>query len=135
MKTAAELYPDFVGRDSFYGPESYQPIIDDLGTVVLQVDDSDYQGDSRILYRDGERWGYLQFGWGSCSGCDALQACTGMGDIDGLIAGLRSSVKWYDTAGECLEYFNTHDWSGDYSAHAEEQADFIHRAKELLAAQ
>lgn len=77
MKVEAKvLCPDFFRAMQYCeGPSSYQPIMDSFGNIILQVDDNDYQGDSRLLYREDDRIGFLQFGWGSCSGCDSLQAC------------------------------------------------------------
>ncbi|MCE5185056.1 MAG: hypothetical protein LLF76_02900 [Planctomycetaceae bacterium] len=129
MLTAKDLYPDY---DGGYGPRDYQPMLESFGTILLQVDDDDYQGDSRVLYQDAHRIGYLQFGWGSCSGCDALQAVFTVQGLDNLIKELRDSVIWFDSPREALEYFNRHDWGGDYSWHSEEQKQFIHRAIALL---
>jgi hypothetical protein len=131
MRTAIELYPDYAQKEhrSFYGPGDYQPILNSFGEIVVQVDDNDYQGDSRVLYRNGSKFGWLQFGWGSCSGCDALQACSSMGDIQNLIDELNSQIKWFDSASACLDFFNSHDWEGDYSWHRKEQRKFIEEAK------
>jgi len=52
MKSAKEMYPEL--EEPFYGPGSYGPLLESLGTIVVQVDDSDYSGDSRVLYRDGD---------------------------------------------------------------------------------
>jgi hypothetical protein len=35
-------------------------------------------------------------------------------------------------AKELLEYFNKHDWEGDYSYHDEETKEFVEKAKVLL---
>ena len=137
MKTAAELYPDYAEEEkkdgSFYGPGDYTPILDNIGTVLLREDDDDYQGDSRVLYADGERIGFLQFGWGSCSGCDALHGCEHISEIQTLMDNLRDSVKWFANRAEALEWFKTHDWEGDYSWHDEEQKRFVEHALALLS--
>ena len=128
MKTASELYPDYTGG---YGPSNYQPIIDSFGEVLLQVDDQDYQGDSRVLYKDGRRYGLLIFGWGSCSGCDALQACDTVADVDTLIERLHGAVIWKSKA-EMAKYLVEHDWEGDFSWHAGETREFLRQAKEVM---
>lgn len=120
-------------EDETWGWGDYQPIIDALGKVVIQVDDEDYQGDSRVLYRDGDKVGYLQFGWGSCSGCDALQGCNDMTDLQALVNELEASVKWFDSIPEAYEFFKTHDWRGDYSYHMEEQKKFVETCLKYLA--
>jgi len=138
MKTANELYPEHAKIEQegkyFYGPSEYQPILDEFGEILVQVDDKDYQGDSRVLYRDGSRFGWLQFGWGSCSGCDSLQACDNMKDIQELIDQLHSEIKWFDSKEGAIKFFETHDWQGDYSRHGDEQKEFVRSVLEVLNA-
>jgi len=123
---AEQLYPDCFREDmAFDGPGSYQPIIDSMGEVVIQQDDNDYQGDTRVIYKDGNQIGWLQFGWGSCSGCDALQACNSYEEVNDLINGLTNQIRWFDSQAEALKFFLEHDWEGDYSWHAEEQKKFV----------
>jgi hypothetical protein len=138
MKPINEVYPDEAKeeaeRGEFYGPSDYTPLIDSMGyETLLQVDDYDYQGDSRLLLADGQRRGILIFGWGSCSGCDSLQACNHMADIEALRNRLHSDIKWFDNPTECLLYVNTHDWAGDHSWHDDETKDFVARCKTLLS--
>jgi hypothetical protein len=116
-----------------YVSTSYGDIVNGFGSVLLEVTDGDYQGDSRFLLKDGERVGWLQFGWGSCSGCDALEACDSKADFDELAASLKSEVKWFDSKKAALKFFEEHDWEADYSWHDDEQKQFVAQAKELLA--
>lgn len=55
---------------------SYEEIVDTFECqTILEADDNDYQGDSyKLLKNTAGNYGILIFGWGSCSGCDALQA-------------------------------------------------------------
>lgn len=128
---AKTLYPEY---DGGYGPCNYQPIIDDLGTVLVQVDDNDYQGDSRVLLQKDSKFGILIFGWGSCSGCDSLQACDSLDDLEKEIEHIQSATKWFDSAIDCLHYLDNHDWEGDYCWHREETKDFLDKAKSALLA-
>jgi hypothetical protein len=129
MRTAKELYPSYweeeVKNDYFYGPSNYQPIIDEFGNILVQVDDNDYQGDSRILYEKDGKYGYLIFGWGSCSGCDGLQACENIKDIQSLMDGIESDIKWFDSLGELKQYFKDKDWKLEFSWHSNETKEFI----------
>ena len=69
---AIKLYPGI--KDSFmFGPSDYQPIINHIGKVLVQEDDEDYQGDTFVLLEKDSKYGFLNIGWGSCSGCDAVQ--------------------------------------------------------------
>lgn len=127
---AKKLYPELDRDGFFYTCGDYQPIIDSIGNVLLEVHDSDYQGDSRILYEKNGKYGYLIFGWGSCSGCDALQSCDSYDEIDELIDGLVESVKWFDSLEELKEYFRNKDWELEYSWHAIETRDFVTKVLE-----
>lgn len=62
MQTAREMYPgreqecDWTNSGKYFeAPGDYGPILASIGEILLQVDDEDYQGDSRVIYRDGER--------------------------------------------------------------------------------
>jgi hypothetical protein len=137
MKTAEELYPECAEKKRKYGywsgPSDYSPIIAEFGSILLRVDDDDYQGDSRVLYEQGGKIGYLQFGWGSCSGCDALQGCSSMDEVQKLMDELRDQVKWFDSKADALRWFQAHDWKGDYSWHDEQQKRFVSEAIALLS--
>lgn len=132
MKTAKELFAEAAEKSYFY-IVNYQPIIEEFGNIVVQVDDENYQGDSRILYHNASgRIGYLNFGWGSCSGCDALQACNTFEEVDELIQQLHDAVIWWNTKSEALEYFKYHDWKGDYHWEIENQERFVKEVIEYL---
>jgi hypothetical protein len=130
-RAAIEIYPEVNDRDFFCPPGDYYPMLESFGNIVLQVDD-DYQGDSRVLYQDGENFGYLVFGWGSCSGCDALQGCNSIKDLDNLIEGMESGIQWKSRL-EMEEYFKTRDWDNDYHGRSEETKKFVAKALEILA--
>lgn len=131
MRTAKEIYPDYWEDEqkngSFYGPGNYQPIIDDIGKVLIQVDDNDYQGDTRVIFEKDGKYGYLNFGWGSCSGCDSLQACNKTEDIQRLMDEIVSSIYWFDSIDALQTYFKEKDWELEYSWHQEETRDFIQK--------
>jgi len=119
-----EEYKDEDGS-YFYGPSDYNPIIQSFGEVLVQVDDGDYQGDTRVLLRKDGRFGFLNFGWGSCSGCDGLQACSSFRDIETLIQGLERDIKWFDTLAEAQAYIgNDAEREGSYYYHEDEWAKF-----------
>lgn len=119
VELAKKLYPPEPGWSEPDEPgfhSDYQPIIDSLGDVVIQDDDSGYSGDTWVLYKDPDSdiYGYLCFGWGSCSGCDVLQACSSWDDIAGLIEDLRQEIRW-DTREGTIQFFREHDWVGDFN--------------------
>ncbi len=137
MKLASEGFDDSRARrlygaeykdddgSYFYGPSDYNPIIQSFGEVLVQVDDDDYQGDTRVLLRKDGRYGFLNFGWGSCSGCDGLQACSSFREIEELIQGLERDIKWFDTLAEAQAYIgNDAEREGSYYYHEDEWAKF-----------
>lgn len=99
--------------------------------TVLSVDAGAYQGDTFCILKDGERYGYLEFGWGSCSGCDALLACSNHDDLEELQVNLFNDIKWFDSLEELKKYFRTHDWEGDWCWHEEEHMAFRKKVLEL----
>lgn len=122
----------------FYGVSDYQPLLESWGYAIkLQLDENDYQGDSFVLFRDERyspyslKYGILQFGWGSCSGCDALQACDSMEEVDALRTELHESIRW-GTKEELYKYVTEHDWEADWSYSSAEGRAFVAACRELL---
>jgi len=139
FKPIEEVYPECM-RESFYpggdlcfdAPGDYVPLLESFGyDILLQVDDKDYQGDSRVLFKDGDRYGILVFGWGSCSGCDRLQGCDSYKEIDELRDSLDSGIQWGSLA-ETLAYLKEHDWEGDWCGRDALTSGFVERAIVVL---
>lgn len=124
MKTAEELYKDHID-DQWFCVCDYQPMINELGKVVIQVDDNDYQGDTRVLLRLDDRYGLLIFGWGSCSGCDALQSCQSIEQVQSLFDEMKQDVKWFDSLDLLKKYVIEKDWELEYCWHESETREFI----------
>jgi hypothetical protein len=109
------IYPNCVkpGSTHFFSPADYDPMIMSIGRVLVQWDEDDYQGDTvALIERDGQ-YGILIFGWGSCSGCDALQACDSYQEIDDLRRELFDATRW-GTADEIIAWVHDHDWNGSF---------------------
>lgn len=118
------LYED----DGGWGWYNYTPMIEAFGKVAIRVDDKDWQGDTRILYDNDGEIGYLIFGWGSCSGCDALQACEDFEDLQRLCDQLQEMIDWFESRDAALTHFREHDWRGDFSWHSDETREFVDKA-------
>lgn len=128
LKDMKEIY-----EEDEWGWCDYNPMIKSFSEdILVQVDDDNYQGDTRVLFKDGDRIGHLIFGWGSCSGCDALQACGSFDELNELAQELYNNIKWFDSTQEALNYFNNHDWEGDYCWHEDETKEYINKCKEIL---
>jgi hypothetical protein len=124
MKRAEEIYKE----NDWY---DYQPMLDEFGEIILQVDEDGYQGDSFLIYKDSERYGYLTFGWGSCGRCDALQACKTSKQVQELMDDLYHSIEWFDTLEELKTCFVIRDWSLRYEYYVDKFKTFLERVKEL----
>jgi hypothetical protein len=125
IKKASELYA--IEEDDNYPMIcDYQPMLGAFGNIVIKIENDDCQGDSRILYKEkyNNNYGYLKFGWGSCCGCDALQSCETIEELQKLMDELYSQIRIFTSAKEALDFFKTHDWEGDYD-NSEEQKLFI----------
>ena len=105
MRTFNEMYPLHDDEHGFCVSD-YNPLIESIAEVVAREDDDDYQGDTFVIFRDANdenRFGFLPIGWGSCSGCDALQSCASPQEVEALRDQLAESVKW-GTAQEIAEH-------------------------------
>ena len=105
---------------------SYDTIVEKFGTVVASTEDDGYQGSSyyvikrlaRRMYEENEsaQYGYLTFGWGSCSGCDALLGCSSYDELQELVDGLEASVRWFPTKNALKAWAKDFDWGGEWCA-------------------
>jgi hypothetical protein len=133
-----EVYPDALSTDVdgepyWWGAYDYDPLLKSFGyEILLKVDDNGYQGDSRLIFKDGDRYGLLIFGWGSCSGCDALQACDSYEEIEELRQKLHNEIIW-DTKEGLLKYIKEKDWELEWCWHYEETKRFVDEAIKLLS--
>ncbi len=100
--------------DSEYYSGSYESLIKSTGLEILvNVADDDWQGDSILLVRDGDLYGQLNYGWGSCSGCDAFAACDSLQDYEELRRDLVQGVLW-GTLEETVQAIMHRDWGVSY---------------------
>lgn len=125
MKKADEIY------DNSWGWWDYQPMLNEFGNIILQKDEQNYQGDSFLIYEKDDKYGYLTFGWGSCSGCDALQGCNSISEVQELMDRLYSSIEWFDSLDALKEYFEETDWPLKYEYSIPEFKEFLIEVKNL----
>ena len=130
MGRAREFYGDELD-DDLVCVCGYQPIIDSFGKVIVQVEDNDYQGDTRVVYEKDGQYGFLNFGWGSCSGCDALQACSSEKEVDDLIDSLEQDVKWFASLDELKNYLTAKERDYSYYSHEYNWSNFVKQVMEL----
>ena len=107
-----------VSKIKFIGPGKhydYEEILNLFGKIKIKKSDRGYRGDTWVLYEENGHYGYLCFGWGSCTSCDALQSCDTQKELDSLIESMEKSIRWFETKNDCIAWFKSHDWDGDYT--------------------
>lgn len=88
----------------------YDEIIKPWGLTVLhEWDQDDYQGSSVVIFQKGRRYGFLEYSWGSCSGCDSLEAaCGDKGAIAELSDSLKDSIKWFNNRESLVAHLDSY---------------------------
>ena len=104
--------PEWVSGE--YGM-SYDEIVSSWGYQLVDSEAfGDYQGDYAYLLRDGDRHGLVVIGYGSCSGCDALQSVEPWeedGDWSGVVEladELRKDIHWEDSKAALMAWVSGH---------------------------
>lgn len=122
----ASSKPDWVQGDYGVG---YGDVVDSWGYEVLSFDTTgSYQGDHEVLLKDGPRFGYIIFGYGSCSGCDALEAIAPWGsdknadwtEVIEFAAELEKSIEWFPSATALVESIQALDKARSWYANDDE---------------
>ncbi len=120
---SAKSYPDW----------GYEELIQSMEIEIIhQADIGDYQGDTFAVVRDGDRYGYLSYGWGSCTGCDAAAACSTVAEATELRDQIWNGIRWEDSAAALLAWMDGKDWSLDWEWSEDRFQKFISEAKEQL---
>lgn len=83
---------------------SYDDLVKDFATIEISHTLGYYQGDIVYVLSGGDRYGFLVVGYGSCPGCDALQACDSVEAVEYLQNTLRDGIKWFDSFSDLKEY-------------------------------
>lgn len=95
----------------------YTPMVQSMGNIVVRSDIGSYSGDSIFMLQDrndASSYGLLTFGWGSCSGCDALQQCSNVEELQQLYDNIQSQIKWFDSVNELKKYIHSKDWELEF---------------------
>lgn len=136
MQKVQELYKDEKdsGNDSdgyFDAPYDYDPVLKSLGKIVLKSDEGYYEGDYLYLLKADRGWGFVIVGYGSCSGCDALQGARSWDDVQKLADDIERDVVWdedpgvlLETAREKMEWVSWHE--------SKSQDHFMKRARKAV---
>lgn len=79
-----------------------------------------YQGDAVSIVKKGRAYGLLIFGYGSCSGCDALEACSKIEDVIELRDNLYREIHWEPGRVAFTKWLMERDWEGQWIWHEDE---------------
>lgn len=117
---------------------NYYMLIDSFDLdELIEVEDDDYQGSSYYLFRDGDKYGILVFGWGSCGGCDTLDSIHDenwknptklLEEVIDFRDGLYDSITWR-SRDEMILYILDKDFDLEWYGHSEGGRKFISELK------
>lgn len=118
-KTLREFYPDVEEGSLMMWRKDYNSLLKSLDyEILLKCDEDDYTGDSLVLFKNDNQYGFLCFGWGSCSGCDELEACTTWEQLEELRETLDKDIIWRDSLQEIKDYIKSaEDLGNPYYIH------------------
>lgn len=78
-----------------YSMPGYQEMFKAEGLEVLAWETfGSYQGDYAVVVKKDDMLGFVVIGYGSCSGCDAFEACDTKEEYDTLMLDTLSSIQW-----------------------------------------
>ncbi len=98
-----------------FGGVEYDTLINSMEVEILvQAHDDNYQGDSWYLLSGPQGIGFLTFGWGSCSGCDAAEAVHNVEEATELRDELWASITWHPTLAAMRAWLVERDWSAQF---------------------
>jgi len=115
IEKLAKYFPDLYDRqyDYFNSPRMEELIKSTNSDVINTTYLGNYSGDALMILRRDNKFGLLIFGYGSCSGCDALKACNDYKDLYNLREALHKSVIWKEYT-EFVEYLKDKDWDAEF---------------------
>lgn len=104
---------------SWFSAPSYSELVSSMEYEELFYEDiGSYQGDYLYFLKDEDRssivandarYGLLVFGYGSCSGCDSLQACSNEKEVVELRDRFASDIKWFASKKDVIKFINNKD--------------------------
>ena len=87
----------------YESPMSYDGIVATQGEIIKDWTLGYYQGDYVYLLKNGDRYAFVVIGYGSCSGCDALEGCESDEEFNLLKDEITSGIVW-GTKQEVYDY-------------------------------
>lgn len=136
MKTIKECFPDLSNEHGWLSncPSRVELLASCGADVLVDVEEGSYQGQGFVLLKRGDEYGYVNYWYGSCSGCDSLMAAHTIEDIERERSELVESIQWDRDRSRLLEHikadrpFSDSNWD-DASTHP----DFLVKAMKVLS--
>jgi len=109
-----------VKTEQYYGEDepsfdlyaySYDELLESVNPLVKWTvigDDYNYQGDYFYFGELEDKYYYVVIGYGSCSGCDALQGCGGYLELVDLRDDIKRSIREFDSLQDFEKWFEEH---------------------------
>lgn len=111
---------------------SYNAMVKGWGFQVVMMEPfGSYQGDYAVLLKDRDRYdryGWVTIGYGSCSGCDTMEALDADNDEDGykeFSDRTREAIKWDSAQGLITWLSDTIIQEGKYSWYEDGYREFV----------
>lgn len=138
MKTVKELFPNCENGYNFSTPRNYQPLLEELGKILVQVEEESPTGDLFILYQNyenPEKYGFLICSQSTDPCPGAIERCISYKEIDDLLYSLKIQIQWFNTPDDCLDHTNKRNWEEGFFGRRSEFFEFKKAAQCILLAQ
>ena len=112
-------------------PMSYDGIVETQGEIIKDWTLGHYQGDYVYLLKNGDKYAFTVIGYGSCSGCDALEGCGNDEEFNELKDAIVSGIVW-GTKQDVYDYVNNQEANRWYF-HEEDWVDIRKEILDLLS--
>lgn len=115
-----------VDEDGFMERPGYLDLVRSFeAEIIASTSEGSYDGDYFFVLKKGNEYGYLTFGYGSCSGCDALQACDTPEEVQALRDSLYNSIWWVEGKENFAKWLRERDWACIFESHYPHHKEFI----------
>lgn len=126
----SEIANIFEELNRLSGYYHYENLIKATGCDIIDsLYMGNYEDDLLMVVSKNYKFGLLVTGYGSCSGCDALQGCVTNTERTELAVELYNKIMWKEP-GEIIDYLEDKDWSAEYYGQQKGLSEFIKKVKE-----
>jgi hypothetical protein len=115
----------------YSAPMSYDEIVATQGEIIKDWIIGSWQGDYVYLLKSGDKYAFTVIGYGSCSGCDALEGCESDEEFNELKEDIVNSIVW-GTKQDVLDYV-TNQEANRWYFHEEDWVEIRKEIMEILA--